>query len=39
MTGCPVLIHTAVDVGDGRDLAEFYRELLGLHARLRRVGW
>ena len=29
----PVLIHTALDARDCRGLAEFYRELLGLHYR------
>jgi catechol 2,3-dioxygenase-like lactoylglutathione lyase family enzyme len=29
----PVLMHTAVDATDVRGLAEFYRELLGLHYR------
>ena len=31
----PVLIHTAIDARDARGLAEFYRELLGLHYRER----
>ncbi len=31
----PVLIHTAIDARDCRELAEFYRELLGLHYRER----
>ena len=29
----PVLLHTALDARDCRGLAEFYRELLGLHYR------
>lgn len=29
----PVLLHTAIDARDCRRLAEFYRELLGLHYR------
>lgn len=29
----PVLLHTAIDAPDCRGLAEFYRELLGLHYR------
>jgi predicted enzyme related to lactoylglutathione lyase len=29
----PVLLHTAIDARDCRGLAEFYRELLGLHDR------
>jgi predicted enzyme related to lactoylglutathione lyase len=29
----PVLVHTAIDARDCRGLAEFYRELLGLHYR------
>jgi catechol-2,3-dioxygenase len=29
----PVLMHTAIDAPDCRGLAEFYRELLGLHYR------
>jgi catechol 2,3-dioxygenase-like lactoylglutathione lyase family enzyme len=29
----PVLLHTAIDAQDCRGLAEFYRELLGLHYR------
>jgi catechol 2,3-dioxygenase-like lactoylglutathione lyase family enzyme len=29
----PVLMHTAVQATDARALAEFYRELLGLHYR------
>ena len=33
MSGCPVLLHTAIDAQDCRGLAEFYRELLGLHYR------
>ena len=33
MTDKPVLLHTAVDAPDCRGLAEFYRELLGLHYR------
>ncbi len=33
MPDFPVLMHTAVDAPDCRGLAEFYRELLGLHYR------
>lgn len=33
MAGHPVLLHTAIDARDCRGLAEFYRELLGLHYR------
>jgi hypothetical protein len=33
MPGYPVLLHTAIDARDCRGLAEFYRELLGLHYR------
>jgi catechol-2,3-dioxygenase len=33
VTGHPVLLHTAIDARDCRGLAEFYRELLGLHYR------
>ena len=33
MPGHPVLLHTAIDARDCRRLAEFYRELLGLHYR------
>ena len=29
----PELLHTAIDARDPRPLAEFYRELLGLHYR------
>jgi catechol 2,3-dioxygenase-like lactoylglutathione lyase family enzyme len=29
----PVLLHTAIDAVDCRGLAEFYRQLLGLHYR------
>ncbi|WP_306213866.1 VOC family protein [Actinoplanes sp. RD1] len=29
----PVLMHTAIDTTDARALAEFYRELLGVHYR------
>lgn len=29
----PVVLHTAIDGRDCRGLAEFYRELLGLHYR------
>jgi catechol 2,3-dioxygenase-like lactoylglutathione lyase family enzyme len=29
----PRLLHTAIDTTDARGLAEFYRELLGLHYR------
>ena len=32
-TGYPVLMHTAIDARDARELAEFYRQLLGLHYR------
>jgi catechol-2,3-dioxygenase len=35
MPGYPVLVHTAIDARDCRALAEFYRELLGLHYRER----
>lgn len=31
--GYPRLMHTALDTHDARGLAEFYRELLGLHYR------
>jgi catechol 2,3-dioxygenase-like lactoylglutathione lyase family enzyme len=31
MSDHPVLLHTAIDAADCRGLAEFYRELLGLH--------
>ncbi|MHA3835425.1 VOC family protein [Terrabacter sp. AAH1] len=31
--GYPRLMHTALDTEDARGLAEFYRELLGLHYR------
>jgi catechol 2,3-dioxygenase-like lactoylglutathione lyase family enzyme len=33
MRDYPVLLHTAIDAADCRGLAEFYRELLGLHYR------
>jgi catechol 2,3-dioxygenase-like lactoylglutathione lyase family enzyme len=33
MSGYPVLLHTAIDARDCRGVAEFYRELLGLHYR------
>lgn len=33
MTDYPQLLHTAIDAADCRGLAEFYRELLGLHYR------
>lgn len=33
MSEYPVLLHTAIDARDSRGLAEFYRELLGLHYR------
>ena len=33
MSVYPVLIHTAIDAQDCRELAEFYRQLLGLHYR------
>jgi catechol 2,3-dioxygenase-like lactoylglutathione lyase family enzyme len=33
MPDYPVLLHTAIDAADCRGLAEFYRELLGLHYR------
>jgi catechol-2,3-dioxygenase len=33
MSGFPVLLHTAIDAQDCRGLAEFYRQLLGLHYR------
>jgi catechol-2,3-dioxygenase len=29
----PILLHTAIDAPDCRGLAEFYRQLLGLHYR------
>lgn len=32
-TGYPVLMHTTLDARDARGLAEFYRQLLGLHYR------
>lgn len=31
--GYPVLLHTAIDARECRGLAEFYRQLLGLHYR------
>lgn len=33
MSDYPVLLHTAIDARDCRGLAEFYRQLLGLHYR------
>ena len=33
MPGYPQLMHTALDTTEVRPLAEFYRELLGLHYR------
>ena len=33
MSDYPELLHTAIDAQDCRGLAEFYRELLGLHYR------
>ena len=33
MSGYPVLLHTAIDARDCRGVAEFYRQLLGLHYR------
>jgi catechol 2,3-dioxygenase-like lactoylglutathione lyase family enzyme len=33
MTEYPRLLHTAIDTTDARGLAEFYRQLLGLHYR------
>ncbi|WP_076260793.1 VOC family protein [Intrasporangium flavum] len=33
MSAFPVLLHTAIDARDCRALAEFYRQLLGLHYR------
>lgn len=33
MPGYPVLLHTAIDARDCRGLAEFHRDLLGLHYR------
>lgn len=33
MSSYPVLLHTAIDAQDCRGLAEFYRQLLGLHYR------
>lgn len=33
MSDYPVLLHTAIDARNCRGLAEFYRELLGLHYR------
>jgi len=33
MSGYPVLLHTVIDTQDCRGLAEFYRQLLGLHYR------
>ena len=33
MSTYPVLMHTAIDATDCRGLAEFYRQLLGLHYR------
>jgi hypothetical protein len=36
MSAYPVLLHTAIDAQDCRGLAEFYRELLGLHYEMAR---
>ena len=33
MADYPMLMHTAIDTTDARGLAEFYRQLLGLHYR------
>ncbi len=33
MVSYPVPLHTAIDARDCRGLAEFYRQLLGLHYR------
>lgn len=33
MTEYPILLHTAIDARNCRDLAEFYRQLLGLYYR------
>lgn len=33
MSAYPVLLHTVIDARDCRELAEFYRQLLGLHYR------
>ncbi len=33
MSDYPRLVHTAIDTTDARGLAEFYRQLLGLHYR------
>jgi hypothetical protein len=33
MADYPRLLHTAIDTTDARGLAEFYRQLLGLHYR------
>jgi catechol 2,3-dioxygenase-like lactoylglutathione lyase family enzyme len=33
MSDYPRLMHTAIDTTDARGLAEFYRQLLGLHYR------
>ena len=33
MSEFPQLMHTAIDTTDARGLAEFYRQLLGLHYR------
>jgi catechol 2,3-dioxygenase-like lactoylglutathione lyase family enzyme len=33
MTQYPRMLHTVLDTTDARQLAEFYRELLGLHYR------
>jgi catechol 2,3-dioxygenase-like lactoylglutathione lyase family enzyme len=33
VAGYPVLLHTVIDARDCRELAEFYRQLLGLHYR------
>ena len=34
MTEFPRLLHTVLDAEDPRDLAEFYRQYLGLHYRI-----
>ena len=33
MSSFPVLLHTAIDARNCREVGEFYRELLGLHYR------
>jgi catechol 2,3-dioxygenase-like lactoylglutathione lyase family enzyme len=33
LSGYPVLLHTAIDARDCRELGEFYRQLLGLRYR------